>query len=78
MKGKIIFGLLFVCLLISCGGSTPKGAQQQGDTLALRHAEKIVIVNHKDYTEVTLADPWNKGKTLHRYLLVPATAGTTA
>lgn len=74
MKGKIIFGLLFVCLLISCGGSTPKGAQQQGDTLALRHAEKIVIVNHKDYTEVTLADPWNKGKTLHRYLLVPAGA----
>lgn len=38
----------------------------------LKHAERIKVVRHEGYTHVTLADPWNSGKTLHSYLLVPS------
>jgi len=29
------------------------------------------MVRHGDYTVVTLSDPWNKGKVLHTYILIP-------
>lgn len=43
------------------------------DTVVMRHATHISIVKHHDYTVVKLVDPWNTGKTLHTYVLVPAT-----
>ena len=42
-----------------------------GDTLQMKYAERIKIVECDGYSVVTLADPWNMGKTLHAYLLVP-------
>ncbi len=68
---------LFIILLLSatvwlasCGGQTSR-QQEEGDTVAFRYAERICVVRHKEYTEVTLANPWKPGKVLHRYLLVP-------
>ncbi len=57
--------------LSSCtdGRSRPAGAG--GDTIAMRYAENIVMVAHEGYTTVELRDPWNKGKALHTYVLVP-------
>jgi len=43
-----------------------------GDTLRLKYAGRITMVRHKGYTVVTLADPWNTGRTLHTYVLVPS------
>ena len=43
-----------------------------GDTLQMKYAERIKIVDCNGYSMVTLADPWNLGKTLHAYLLVPS------
>ena len=75
MKTK--FTLLFLlCLAMAACRKAPGGqtATHEGDTIRLKYAQKLTIVRHKEYTEVKLSDPWNIGKTLHTYLLVPADA----
>lgn len=48
------------------------------DTVRLKYASNLSIIKHSGYTEVRLADPWNEGKTLHTYLLVPADSAMPA
>ena len=62
-----IGGLVF---LSSCGSSTSPDVDG-GDTLKLKYSQLLTIVKHERYVQVKVADPWNKGKTLHTYLLVP-------
>jgi iron complex transport system substrate-binding protein len=62
--------ILTTVVLTACGRQTAR-QQDDGDTVAFRYAEKIRVVRHQGYTEVTLANPWKKDKVLHRYLLVP-------
>ena len=38
---------------------------------AFKYAQHIKVVKHQLYTIVTLVDPWQEGKTLHTYVLVP-------
>lgn len=68
----VIGAVLAVCC--SCRDSRTAVATDQGDTLRLKYAEKLTIVKHEGFTEVLLADPWNTGKTLHRYLLIDDSA----
>ena len=73
MKIKnIIFGALVVLLVVAChGGETASG--EGGDTLQMKYAELLTIVKHNDgaYTEAIIENPWKKGTTLHKYILVP-------
>lgn len=73
MKIKnIIFGALVVLLVVACqGGKTASG--EGGDTLQMKYAELLTIVKHNDgaYTEAIIKNPWKKGTTLHKYILVP-------
>ena len=73
MKIKnIIFGALVVLLIVACqGGKTASG--EGGDTLQMKYAELLTIVKHNDgaYTEAIIENPWKKGTTLHKYILVP-------
>ena len=73
MKIKnIIFGALVVHLVVACqGGKTASG--EGGDTLQMKYAELLTIVKHNDgaYTEAIIENPWKKGTTLHKYILVP-------
>lgn len=73
MKIKnIIFGALVVLLFVACqGGKTASG--EGGDTLQMKYAELLTIVKHNDgaYTEAIIENPWKKGTTLHKYILVP-------
>ena len=73
MKIKnIIFGALVVILVVACqGGKTASG--EGGDTLQMKYAELLTIVKHNDgaYTEAIIENPWKKGTTLHKYILVP-------
>ena len=73
MKIKnIIFGALVVLLVVACqGGKTASG--EGGDTLQMKYAELLTIVKHNDgaYTEAIIENPWTKGTTLHKYILVP-------
>ncbi len=60
---------LVLTALCSCkGGST--NAVSGGDTLRLKYASNLTIVRHEGYTMASIADPWHKGKTLHRYILL--------
>ncbi len=68
----IILFILSVAILSCQGGASPTNGREDGDTLPLRHARRIQIVRHSDFTQVSLSDPWNSGKTLHTYLLVPS------
>lgn len=73
MKIKnIIFGALVVLLVVACqGGKTASG--EGGDTLQMKYAELLTIVKHNDgaYTEAIIENPWKKGTTLHKYILIP-------
>ena len=73
---KLFFFAVAVALTIVAGTGC-KGVMVSnavGDTLQMKYAERIKIVECDGYSVVTLADPWNMGKTLHAYLLVSATA----
>ena len=54
----------FVPLLTACRGGHSRGADIAGDTLALRYAEFLTIIEHEAYTEVQVHSPWNKGRLL--------------
>lgn len=72
MTRTIIIAVLSLCVLLcSCGGGRTAPAAA-GDTVSMCHASHISIVKHEGYTLVRLADPWNAGRTLHTYVLVPA------
>ena len=68
----ILLGALVALLLSAChGGKTASG--EGGDTLRMKYAELLTIVKHDDgaYTETIIENPWKKGTTLHKYILVP-------
>lgn len=70
MKQLLVSFVLLLSIVSSCGrNSRPVG--EKGDTLYLQYARQLTMVKYKGYTEVSLADPWHKGKILHRYLLIP-------
>ena len=74
MRHAFYIGLcLLACGLAgsSCSSRSEHPALQQGDTLALRYAENLVLVDYPDYTMATLRDPWDTLKTLRTYILVP-------
>lgn len=73
MKIKnIIFGALVMLLVVACQGSKTASGEG-GDTLQMKYAELLTIVKHNDgaYTEAIIENPWKKGTTLHKYILVP-------
>lgn len=72
MRKLLFFSAVFASLLVSCaGGSQPSTHENGGDTLSMRYATLLGIVEHGMYTEVTIRDPWNEGKQLAHYALVP-------
>ena len=69
--------ILLLCLafcFMACNNGKKAGDTTAGDTLRMKYAEHIEMVRHRDYTVVKLSDPWNLGKTLHTYILVPSDA----
>ena len=75
---KILF-IAFAVVLTLAIGTGCRGVMVSnavGDTLQMKYAERIKIVECDGYSVVTLADPWNVGKTLHAYLLVPSDGRT--
>lgn len=74
MSKQLVVFITSIVLLSSCGGGRQASTRDEGDTVRLRYAKNLTIVRHDGYTEVSLKDPWNKGKTLHRYILAPREA----
>ncbi|MBQ7869644.1 MAG: ABC transporter substrate-binding protein [Prevotella sp.] len=75
MMRHIIY-IYAVCLLfLSCGNGRQTVSFEEGDTVAFRYAGLIEAVRYDRCTVVRMADPWNAGRTLHTYVLVPRSAG---
>ena len=60
---------LFLSACSGRGKALP--ASTEGDTLSLRYAENLTLVDYPGYTVATLRNPWDTLKTLHTYILVP-------
>lgn len=70
LKIIITCAAVALVLLCSCNAGGGTAAFSGGDTVRLKYAELLTIVKHDSFTVVTIGDPWNKGKTLHTYVLV--------
>ena len=70
--GPYILALTAV-LLSSCTGQMNR-QQEDGDTLSLKYSTLLNIVRYNGYTMAEVRNPWNKGKVLHTYILVPRDA----
>lgn len=51
-------------LFTACHGGRTQATSAEGDTLKLRHAEYLTMIEHATYTEVQIHSPWNRGKLL--------------
>lgn len=61
--------LLAAATLFSCQSRKGEATSQEGDTLRLEYAQLLTMVEREGHTDVEIRDPWNTGKTLHRYCL---------
>ena len=70
------FFILAALFLASCGGNGSRNnGSVEGDTLTSR-AGLLTLVDRGDYVAAVVADPWNPGKQLAAYALVPRDADT--
>ncbi len=68
---KILFIVSALALTMAAGtGCTgAKSGGDAGDTLRMKYAGRISIIEHDGYSKVVIADPWTEGRTLHTYIL---------
>lgn len=59
---------LTIALLTACH-SGHKAAPTDADTLDLRHAQYLTLIEHPGYTEVQIRNPWNESKMLQQLFL---------
>lgn len=73
-KVTFLFLMLTLVLFLSACSGKDKTVSVfiSGDTIPLRYADNLTLVNYPDYTIATLRNPWDTLKTLHTYILVPA------
>ena len=70
--------LIYICfaalIFCSCQGNRQDGVSPEGDTLTFQYAQLITLIDYEGYSVASIRDPWNKGLTLHKYVLVPRQA----
>ena len=63
--------VIIVLLLTACGGGSKTSSfQLTGDTLSLRYASNLTLIETKEYTQAILRNPWDTTKVLENYILV--------
>ena len=73
MRRFLVYSFIAVTIL-SCGQRTASEPQTAGDSLALKYASLLTVIEHDGYTVADICNPWKAGKLLHRYYLVPRTS----
>jgi iron complex transport system substrate-binding protein len=74
--------LLWLCLASGCNAGHSSSSLRDGDSSGgketaltlpdpVRYAAGYTVTHHGGYAKVEVHDPWNRGKLLQRYLLVP-------
>ena len=70
---RTILFTLCAILLTSCGYRQPTTSHTDADTLDLRHAQYLTLIEHPSYTEVQIHSPWNEGKLLQSFTINKST-----
>lgn len=59
-------------LLLSCDNSNGTNhSEAEGDTIQLRYAKHLTMIDYGDYVKADLSNPWDTSHILQTYLLVP-------
>ena len=66
---RTLCGLILALSLLSCGG--PSDLLGSGDKVDFKYASLISIAEYDGFTVATIGNPWEDGKALHTYVLVP-------
>lgn len=69
--GMLVFWFVLSFSLSSCQGGQQFAAWDEGDTIRLKYAQLLTMVEHEGFTEVNVGNPWKKGTVLHQYILIP-------
>ncbi len=70
---KYIQIIILAVLLSACGGAKKNApSQAEGEAVDFKYATQICIEKFDGYSVATIKNPWKKGMTLHRYVLVPS------
>ena len=69
--GMLVFWFVLSFSLSSCQGGQQFAAWDEGDTIRLKYAQLLTMVEHEGFTEVNVGNPWQKGTILHQYILIP-------
>lgn len=69
--GMLVFWFVLSFSLSSCQGGKQSAAWDGGDTIRLKYAQLLTMVEHEGFTEVNVGNPWKKGTVLHQYILIP-------
>ncbi|MDR3251676.1 MAG: ABC transporter substrate-binding protein [Tannerella sp.] len=72
--------LMLLCLAFGCNVGRSGSSRDGGDTSVdtVRYADGYTVTRYGEYVKVEALDPWNKGKLLQRYILVPRDKPTPA
>lgn len=71
---RYISTAFLIALLLSACQGKQGGVSPEGDSLALYYSQLLSIVDYDGYSVASISDPWNKGRKLHEYVLVPRDA----
>lgn len=61
---------LVLILLISCYNGNTQRQQETGDTIPMKYARLITLIQQDSFKVAILQNPWQPEKILHRYVLV--------
>ena len=75
LRGRIWGWVLLFFTLIACSGNKTDQADASGDTIPLRYARNLTIVEYPHYTQVTIRNPWDTTRVLNSYTLVSERQG---
>lgn len=67
----IVFGMASLVSVSCKGGHSSSSADEDSRVMPLKYAENLKITEYDGYTEVSVRNPWDTLKILHRYVLVP-------
>lgn len=69
--GTLMLWFVLSLSLSSCQGGKQSAVWDEGDTIRLKYAQLLTMVEHEGFTEVNVGNPWKKGTVLHQYILIP-------
>ena len=78
-KTLLSFNIVILTLLLSACSSRSKSIlySTQGDTIRFEFARNLSAIKFRQYTQVTIRNPWDTLKILHKYILVNDSVSTS-